>query len=351
VRRDAILAAALLLAAVAELLLRGSESLGLQIGISALAAASLVLRSRHLLLALGLLVAGFTALGLAGQDPEPVGAIPPLLLCVYSAGSTLPLRASVLAVTGVALAVFVSTLADEDVGDAFYVTSVFAVPPWVGGRLMGARRRQVEELESLNARLAEERERVAALAAEAERGRIAREMHDVLSHGISLMVLQAGAGPKLLDSDPAAAREAFRSIRQTGERAREELDAAMTGRAVADLDALVEAVPGARLTTRGDVGSLAPGVRVAIQRIVQESLTNAVKHGGGDVSVEVVCDEGAVDLLVRDRGDGPVSPVAGAGRGLIGMRERAAAYGGTLSVGPREAGGFEVRARFPAHPG
>lgn len=349
---DALLAAALFAAALIELLLRDEPHLALQIAVSAVLTGSLVLRRRNLWVVIAAQVAGFAALSAVPAEPAAVAAIPPLLICLYTAGSVLPLRAGLLALAAVSAAVFLNSLVDEDWGDAVYVTTVFVAPAWVGGRLMGGRRRQVEELERLNAALAAERERAGALAAEAERVRIAREMHDVLSHGMSLMVLQAGAGPKLLAADPVAARETFRTIRRTGEQARQELDAALSRRDVDwDLAPAVAAVPSARLRTRGELHALAPGVRLAVQRIVQEGLTNAVKHGGGEIAVDVVCDEGVVDVTVRDGGgtDGPRLP--GAGRGLIGMRERAAAYGGSLHAGPRAEGGFEVRARIPAHPG
>jgi signal transduction histidine kinase len=346
------MAAALFAAAVVELLLRDEGRLELQLAVSALLCGALAARRSGLFLAIAVQACGFFVLSAAGEEPAATGAIIPLLICLFTAGSDLRTRTSAIALAIVVAAVFVQSLAQEDTGDAVYVTLVFVIPPWMAGRLMGTRRRQVAELERLNRELALERERADALAAEAERGRIAREMHDVLSHGMSLMVLQAGAGPRLLASDPATARASFRSIRQTGERAREELQAALTGEVGTDrdLESLVAAVPGASLRTDGELAVLAPGVRLAVLRIVQEGLTNAVKHGGGHVSVEVACDDGAVELAIRDRGDGERTAVAGSGRGLIGMRERAAAYGGTLQAQPAEPGGFEVRARIPAHP-
>lgn len=351
-RRDAALAAALLAAGVAELLLRDEGDLAVQLTATAVLCATLVLRRRHLATALAAQAAVFAGLATLKLEPGPVAAIPPLLVCLFAAGMTMRLRPSLAALALVAAAVFVNSLVDEDLGDAVYVTCVFVIPPWVGGRLMGGRRRQVEALERTAAELAQERARAAALAVEAERSRIAREMHDVLSHGMSLMVLQAGAGPRLLATDPQAAREAFRSIRQAGEQARRELSAALADRAApADLATLVAAVPGAELRLRGALDALAPGVRLAVQRIVQESLTNAVRHGGGKVTVDVTGDGGVIEVTVRDEGAARASDLPGAGRGLVGMRERAAAYGGTLHAGPLECGGFEVRARIPAHPG
>jgi signal transduction histidine kinase len=352
VKRDAAIAAALFAASVVELLLRDADELGLQLTVSAVLTAAVVLRQTRLFAALGLQVAGFLVLAAADQEPAASGAIIPLLICLFTAGAFLPGGRGVAALALVAAGVFVQALTEEDIGDAVYVTLVFVIPPWIGGRLMGSRRRQVAALELLHAELAAEHERAEGLAAEAERGRIAREMHDVLSHGMSLMVLQAGAGPRLLESDRAAAREAFRSIRQTGERARAELDAALIDRSPeTSLGELVAAVPGARLRTQGDVETLPAGVRLAVQRIVQEGLTNAVKHGRAQaITVEVACDDGAVDVLVADDGGPGATGLPGSGRGLPGMRERAAAYGGTLHAGPRAMGGFEVRARIPAHP-
>ncbi|MFF7989144.1 sensor histidine kinase [Kitasatospora xanthocidica] len=239
------------------------------------------------------------------------------------------------------------------------------------------RRRVDEGRERLTAL---EREQLAALrrAVELERARIARELHDVVTHNVSMMTIQAGAARKILDTAPDKAREAMAAVESGGRAAMTELrhvmglltidsEAADPGTgfdpaAGADLspqpglgrlDALVEGVRRAglpvELTVRGERRTVPPGVELAAYRVVQEALTNTVKHAGGAdaaVTVEYALDHLTVD--VTDTGGRPTGAAAtGNGRGLLGLRERLAVYGGTLKSGPRPRGGYRVTALIP----
>ncbi|WP_406458762.1 histidine kinase [Streptomyces sp. NBC_01622] len=219
-----------------------------------------------------------------------------------------------------------------------------------------------------------EREQVEALsrAVELERARIARELHDVVTHNVSVMVIQAGAARKIMDADPDQAREALLAVETGGRAAMSELRQVMgllttdaegpDGDPSADLapqpglNRLETLVAGVRqsgmaveLTVTGQPRPVPPGVELAAYRVVQEALTNTVKHASG-ASTEVIVEYAADQLRVEvaDTGGRPsASASTGNGRGLIGLRERLAVYGGTLHTGPRPRGGFRVTALVP----
>jgi signal transduction histidine kinase len=223
-------------------------------------------------------------------------------------------------------------------------------------------------------------------AVEHERARIARELHDVVTHNVSVMVIQAGAARKIMDKSPDRAREALLAVEAGGRAAmgelrdvmgllrmdlRTETDAgAEQGfeRAGAEpeslapqpgldrLEALAGRMRGAgvpvELTVSGTPRPLSPGVELAAYRVVQEALTNTVKHASGaDARVQVSYGEDELHVEVTDTGGRPGSGAAtGNGRGLIGLRERLSVYGGTLRTGPRPLGGYRVQARIPLLP-
>ncbi|MEU6660250.1 sensor histidine kinase [Streptomyces sp. NPDC046821] len=212
-----------------------------------------------------------------------------------------------------------------------------------------------------------ERKKAAGRRADEERLRIARELHDVLAHSISVINVQAGVGLALLDSDPEQARTALTTIKAASKEAlgevRQVLDTLRTPgdapRAPAPgLDRLPELVDQAATagltvdtTTKGTRVALPPGADLAAFRIVQEALTNVVRHSESrHARVEVRYGPGVLSLRIDD--DGPASREAagGSGNGLAGMRERAAALGGTIEAGPRPDGGFRVLAELPLTP-
>ncbi|MFD4635313.1 sensor histidine kinase [Streptomyces sp. NPDC058284] len=209
-----------------------------------------------------------------------------------------------------------------------------------------------------------ERARAAGRRADEERLRMARELHDVLAHSISVINVQAGVGLALLDSDPEAARTALTTIKAASKEALGEVRQVLdTLRAPGDaprapapgLDRLPELVEQAAsagltvdVTTEGATGKLPPGADLAAFRIVQEALTNVVRHSGSRHARVLVHQEAAsLTLRIDDEGPSTGADAGGSGNGLAGMRERAAALDGTIEAGPRPDGGFRVTAVLP----
>jgi signal transduction histidine kinase len=222
---------------------------------------------------------------------------------------------------------------------------------------------RANRLDDRAARLEQDEEQRAAAAAEAERRRIARELHDIISHGLGVMVLQAGAAEQVIATDPERARGALVAVRTTGQEAIGELSTLLglmregashsrePNPTVADVAQLVARAQAGGMSVRMhlDVGAvrLSPALELSVYRIVQEALTNASKHAiGAQVEVEVTADDSTVRISVVD--DGAVAAGAPGGRrGLAGMAERVAVFGGTLSAGPRNGGGWAVEAVLP----
>ncbi|MFF9189267.1 sensor histidine kinase [Streptomyces rochei] len=210
-----------------------------------------------------------------------------------------------------------------------------------------------------------ERARAARRRADEERLRIARELHDVLAHSISVINVQAGVGLALLDTDPEQARTALTTIKAKSKEALGEVRQVLdTLRAPGDaprtpapglgrLPELVEQAASAGLTVEveGEPPALPPGTDLAAFRIVQEALTNVVRHSGSrHARVGLAREGGALRLRVDDDGPATGAEAGGSGNGLAGMRERAAALGGTIEAGPRPDGGFRVLALLPIGP-
>jgi len=240
-----------------------------------------------------------------------------------------------------------------------FVTSLVAIF-WSIGRVLHGRGRELDVLAERALRLAREQEETRA-AIEHERAAIAREMHDLLAHTVSVMVVQAGAAEGLLEQDPREARQSLQHIRQRGHDAVLELRGLLTmmrGEPVelspqpglADLGQLVQDTRDAglavELSVTGDGEEIPAGIQLAAFRIVQEALTNVRKHARATrVEVKVARAPGQLEVEVADDGRGPHGHSRG--HGLIGMQERAALYGGTVKFGVRSDGGFAVEARLP----
>jgi signal transduction histidine kinase len=247
-------------------------------------------------------------------------------------------------------------------------TSAIVAAAWLAGRTVRTRTRLTEELHEAALHAEEAREADARAAVAEERRRIAREMHDIVAHSVSVMVVQAGGARRILDRDVDRAVEAAERIEDTGRAAllemRRLLGILSAGEDEAHhapqptLEALDALVEGARtaglpvaLRIEGERRPLPPGVDLAAYRVVQEAITNALKHAGAaptDVCVRYRDDD--VELEVTDRGAGHRRrghDLAGGGHGLVGMRERVRVFGGDLVTGRRRGGGFEVRARIP----
>ncbi|MER7008351.1 sensor histidine kinase [Dactylosporangium sp. NPDC000555] len=234
------------------------------------------------------------------------------------------------------------------------------------GRTVATRRAYIAALED-RARTAETSQRAQTEQAVAEeRRRIARELHDVVAHHVSVMGVLATGSRRMLARDPAAADEALATIEETGRTALREMrrllsvlrtEAEPAGElapqpGLAGIEGLVEQIREAGvpavLRVDGEPGPLDPGVSLTLYRIVQEALTNALKHAGAaKVEVRLTFRPADVTVEICDTGRGPQLGTAAVGHGLLGMRERVMLYGGTLRTGPRPGGGYRVHARIP----
>jgi signal transduction histidine kinase len=227
--------------------------------------------------------------------------------------------------------------------------------------------RERAELEARTAELARERERSAEQAVALDRVRIARELHDVVAHHVSVMGVQAGAARRVIQSDPAQASESLSTIESSARSAVDELhrllttlresdsDVASTSSSTRGIDQLSDLVEEstaagtpATLQFVGDPHPVSSLVGFTVYRVTQEALTNVRKHAGARATVDVRLRylAGGVELEVVDTGQGTGLRTAGAGHGHVGMRERVAAVGGELEIGPRSRGGYLVRARI-----
>jgi signal transduction histidine kinase len=232
---------------------------------------------------------------------------------------------------------------------------------WAAGTATRTRHAYLAALVERAERLEREREALARAAVAEERARIAREIHDIVAHSVSVMVVQSDGAEAAADQDhPDEVRTAIAAIGRTGRDALTELrlllgmlrgdhDIAAPQPGTDQLADLIRSVPlPVRLRVEGPPRELQQGLALAAFRIVQEALTNTIKHGGPGASADVRLDyrDTALEVEVTDDGAGTASP-APAGHGLIGMRERAAMFGGSLSAGPQSSGGFRVLARLP----
>ena len=249
------------------------------------------------------------------------------------------------------------------------------VASWIYGDLQRTRANYVAELEDRAVRLAVERDQQAAIAAAAERQRIAREMHDVVAHSLSVMVVQADGGRFAADQDPAVAQRTLETIATTGREALTEMRRLFGLLRSGDNDGAVDPQPGTSdlgeliaavehsgmhvsMTVEGSPAHIDQGTGLTVYRIVQEGLTNSIKHAGPQASARVRIAYGSdqITIEVIDDGRGAAADrvngshddeTDGAGHGLIGMRERVELHGGSLVARPAPGGGFEVRATLP----
>jgi len=314
-------------------------------------AAAVAFRRRAPLPALVVAIAALFVQTAAGVSLHtPVTPIVVGLIAVYSVAQYEPLpRAAAGLATALgglfgAIQLAVANGEKYSVADRLFV-AVFIVAPWLVGRALHGRTREAEELAVR-----------AASAVEDERDRIARELHDVIAHSLSVVVVQAGAGERV----PEQAQEALRTIQHVGREALAEMsrlvgvlrqggeEIGLTQNGLAQLNTLLaESGLAVELHIDGETRPLPPGLDLSAYRIVQEALTNARKHAG-DARVDVTLryDEQRLVIEVVDDGVGTIRGEGG-GHGLLGMRERTAVFGGTLDAGPRPERGFAVRATLP----
>ncbi|QFG22518.1 sensor histidine kinase [Actinomadura sp. WMMB 499] len=312
------------------------------------------------------LVAGVQCL--AGIVPLPANIAVLTVLYTVTAGFTLRwgVAAAVVVEVGAVMATFRYPSGAEDRQITFAMLTVVTAGVWLLGLHMRTRRAYLRSLEERAERLERERDAEVKVAMAAERASIARELHDVVAHNVSVIVVQADGASYAIEHDVGRARQALEAISTTGRYAlgemrrllgvlREDDDAGAYAPqpGVAELDDLVGQVRASGLPVTFEVDGMPPGLsegrQLTVFRIVQEALTNTLKHGGPRVSATVRLRYGgdAVEIRVDDDGRGAAASDDGRGHGLVGMRERAAVYGGTVRAAPRAGGGFGVLARIP----
>jgi len=254
-------------------------------------------------------------------------------------------------------------LAGSDVAYLLLVMAMTCIAAIVRGMVVTSRRQRLQALMDRADQLARERDSQATIATLAERGRIAREMHDVVAHSVSVMVALADGAASAIDRDPAASKRVLEELSTTGRAALDDMRRLLS--VLGDGDGSLRPAPGqrdleelaqrfrsaglpVRLTISGapmEDGTLA----LSVYRIVQESLTNALRYADSPTHVDAVvaCEPDRVAVTVSDDGRGEPAESVGSARGLIGMQERAAVHGGTVQSGPGPNGGWTVRALLP----
>ncbi|MFH8445592.1 sensor histidine kinase [Streptomyces sp. NPDC018026] len=337
-----------------------------ELALGVLAVAPLALRRRRPLAVLWAVLAGVALFHLGAVSAEATavtfGAV---LIAAYSAAMYSPHRRTTATSLLAAVGLLWQSRLVPDVSRSM-IPLLVLVPVALAANALHAWQQRVH-------RMQREQEAATRLAVDQERHRIARELHDVVTHNVSMMTIQAGAARKVLDASPAQAREAMLAVEAAGRSAMTELRQVMgllttasAGPDPADpaesaelapqpgLDRLEDLVARVRATgtpvvvrTEGEPPNLPPGVDLAAYRVVQEGLTNAVRHASGaEIAVKVEYAPNELRIVVEDSGGVPLV-AEGNGRGLIGLRERLAVYGGTLHTGKRPRGGYRIRAVVP----
>lgn len=301
--------------------------------------------------------------------PDSLAAIG-TLIALYSVAAHGNRKIAVQALVGTAIGLSISVLAAEpgDLTLQILISNyIIYGTAWVIGDNMRTRRAYTLEVEARAERLERERETQSREAVIEERRRIAREMHDVVAHNVSVMVVQAGAARRIIESKPEQALDALSSIETTGRQAltemrrltgvlrREEESYKTPQPGLGYLENLIEQTREAGLpvevTIEGQPYELPQGADLSAFRIVQEALTNSLKHAGpSQASVRIKYSPNKLELCVTDNGRGAAEKLSNGsvgGHGLVGMRERVAMFGGDLKSGPLPGGGYEVRATLP----
>ena len=252
-------------------------------------------------------------------------------------------------------------------GDLFFIPGLFAAG-WLVGFTLHLRTEQAEAAEERAARAEWQRRNEGRVAVAEERARIARELHDIVAHAVSVMVLQVGALRHRLPVEDVTSQETLRNVEEAGRDALTEMRRLLEAMrrdgdpldlapqpGLGGIAALLDTVRAAGLDTdlhvHGEAVDLPPGLALSAYRIAQEGLTNVMKHAHTDhAEVHLRYSTDGLELEVLDAGDGPVA-TDDLGHGLVGVRERVALYGGSMTAGPTETGGFALRARLPLGPG
>ncbi|MEV5410983.1 sensor histidine kinase [Thermopolyspora sp. NPDC052614] len=333
------------------------------VGLLLLLVSSAVLAFRHVTpLAVGLLTVACCVAYYAIGYPGIFAGAPPLV-AIFTAATLGRRRLSVTLAVALAVGIAIPVaLADTDPKPGgIGLISGWLVATVIAGEVTRNRRAYLREAERRAAEAERTRDEAALRRASEERLWIAQELHDTLTHAISVINVQAAVATHLLDRKPEQAREALAAIRESGQEAMRELRGTLKVLRQADQDGMAAGLDGVprlaaraeaagipvEVVTKGERRELSQPVDRAAYRIVQEALTNVLRHAGG-ASATITMEYGPDTVTVRVEDDGRNEPEdIGQGMGLIGMRERAVAVGGSLTAGPRAGGGFAVRAELP----
>ena len=370
VRVDAVFAAVLLLAGVLAALFGEDKARGAQLISMVGVTVPVAFRRRRpiaaaLTMALALLLA--TALGGAPTQATGIVALIALVSGAYMLGARTQGRVLAAGTIALIVALAVDAIVEESqtVSALLFFTFFVVGLPVAAGQATRSRAQLADELADRAVALERAREGEAQAAVQEERARIARELHDVVAHDVSVMVVQAAAAKRIVEREPDRAEEAIVSIEGTGREALAEMrrllgvlrrgdeDLALAPQpSLSRVDALLARTRAAGLDVAlersGDDAPLPAGVDLAAYRVVQEALANVVRHAGAEhATVRLTYDPRAVVVEVVDDGRGAADGGGKAGHGLIGLRERVDLYGGDFEAGPRAEGGFGVRARLP----
>jgi signal transduction histidine kinase len=361
-RQDAMIAAALAIPSLVQVLVAPIAPRAVGVVIALVSTVPIAFRRAH---PFGAALTGVSAWWLETDGYILVGYAAAFLL-FYSLGAHEPDRRKLLAACAFALIAGAVGVTRSDPLVYEYVGSLFiVVGPTLVGRIVRRQEEQAARLRELTHHLEVERERSAHTAVAEERARIARELHDVVAHGVSVIAIQADAAEAALDRDPDLARAPLQAIHSSAGEAladmrrllgvlREDEDgnelAPQPG--LAQLDALIDRARGAgvpiSLIQSGEPRELPASLDLSAYRILQEALTNVRKHArGAAATIALDWAPDALELRISDRGPGANGSAPGDGHGLVGMRERVKVHGGELRTGSAPQGGFEVHARLP----
>jgi signal transduction histidine kinase len=296
------------------------------------------------------------------------GATPTVLLVgVYTVAAYCNARDRAIGAAAVAVGLTVVAVAGAPGLDAASIVFNYVLfsAAYLFGSTVRNRRLYTDQLEARAAQLERDRDEEAQRAVAEERLRIAQDLHDVVAHSMGVIAVQAGVGAHVIESDPVEAKKSLEAISLTSRTTLAEIRRMLGGLrddagvayapapGLADLERLVQQICAAgvdaHVTWEGTRAELPPGIDLTAYRIVQESLTNVLKHAGPEVHADVTIryDDGALDLEVVDDGRGVNGRASAGGHGLMGMRERVGVYGGSFEAGPQAGGGFRIAARLP----
>jgi signal transduction histidine kinase len=370
---DALLALVFAIAVIVEMVSRTHAAAGgrandwFGVVLLLLCALPLVFLRMASLAVLATVVVAFSVHGLMGY-PEVNLAVLPAAIALLAVGVLGSYRSRMIAgflVAAALLTLFFGGLSGFGFGR--FVAAWFSLAViWAFGTAVGLYRQSAQEARARAALLSADREALAREAVANERARLARELHDVVGHTLNVIVLQAGGARRVFEKKPEVARESLSGIEEAARQALRDVERVLgILRSAEDGEESLEARPGlgqlehlaaqvsdaglpVELRHEGDVRELPQSVDLSAYRIVQEALTNSLKHAGpAHATVSIRYNEHDLEVEVVDDGRGEAAPAHGGGRGLVGMRERVALFGGRFEVGPRQERGYRVYAQLP----